>query len=185
MTALLTPNLAGDLLAELSAAHLQACLQCRKCTAGCPVAARADIKPHELVRLVQLGQRAEVLSSRMIWECTACQTCATRCPQEVSIATMNDILRRISRVERKSARGAAVVTFNEIFLRIVRSRGRMYEMGLMTAFKLRTRRFFEDMGKFPMMLAKGKLTLFPKRVPGTAERGAMFDRIAAAEGKKR
>ncbi len=163
---------------------VMACFQCRKCTSGCPVAGRADIKPHELVRLVQLGQREEVLASRMIWECTSCQTCATRCPQEVSIAAMNDMLRRISRAEREASRGVTVVIFNEIFLRTVRRLGRIHEMGLMASFKLRTRRFFDDIGKAPMMLRKGKLTIFPKRVPGRAARQALFDRVAQAGGKK-
>ena len=187
MTASVKPNFASDLAAELAEAHVLACFQCRKCTAGCPVAARADIKPHELVRLVQLGQHDEVLASRMIWECTSCQTCATRCPQQVSIAAMNDALRRISRIQNKTSRGNAVVIFNEVFLKTVKRMGRMYEIGLMTGFKLRTRRFFDDMGKLPMMLAKGKLAILPKRVAGRAQRQAMFDRVAqtGAGGKKR
>ena len=177
------PDLADDLAADLSAANVMACLQCRKCSDGCPVAARADFKPHDLVRMVQFGQRAEVLASRMIWECTSCQTCITRCPQKVDIAAMNDELRRISRAEGKSA-DAAAATFNEAFLSGVRRRGRTYEVGLMAAFKLRTRRFFEDAGKLPMMLRKGKLPLLPKSVAGRAEREAMFQRIAQAGGKK-
>ena len=184
MTASLNANFAGELAAELAEANIAACLQCRKCTSGCPVAARADIRPHELIRLVQLGQGDEVLSSRMIWECTSCQTCATRCPQKVSIAAMNDVLRRMSKAQGKAA-GGAVVIFNEVFLGFVRRMGRMYEVGLMAAFKLRTRRFFEDMGKAPMMLRKGKLPLLPKSVAGRAGRKAMFERVAQAGGKKR
>ncbi|MGA2499266.1 MAG: 4Fe-4S dicluster domain-containing protein [Tepidisphaeraceae bacterium] len=177
------PDLADDLAAGLSAANVMACLQCRKCTDGCPVAARADFKPHELVRMVQFGQRAEVLASRMIWECMSCQTCITRCPQQVNIAAMNDTLRRISRAEGKSG-NTAVAAFDDAFLNGVRRRGRLYEIGLMAAFKLRTRRFFQDVDKLPMMLRKGKLPLLPKSVPGRAEREAMFQRIAQAGGKK-
>ncbi len=177
------PDLADDLAASLAAANVMACLQCRKCTDGCPVAARADLKPHELVRMVQFGQRAEVLASRLIWECTSCQTCITRCPQKVDIAAMNDELRRISSAEGKSGDAAAAI-FNNAFLNGVRRRGRVYEVGLMAAFKLRTRRFFEDVGKLPMMLRKGKLPLLPKSVAGRAEREAMFQRIAQAGGKK-
>jgi heterodisulfide reductase subunit C len=133
---------------------------------------------------MQLGQSEEALASRMIWECTSCQTCATRCPQQVSVAAMNDALRQRSVAERKADRGGAVVIFNELFLGSVRRRGRMYELGLMARFKLRTRRFFEDMGKLPLMLRKGKLALWPKRVGGRSERAAMFERIAEAGGKK-
>lgn len=169
-------------------ASVMACLQCRKCTSGCPVAGRdggADIKPHELVRLVQLGQWDEVLSSGMIWDCTSCQTCATRCPQKVSIAALNDALRRMSKAEGKVAAGRTEPVFNEVFLKAVQRRGRMYEVGLMAAFKLRTRRFFADAGKVPMMFSKGKLALWPKSVRGGAGRRAMFERIGQMRGKKR
>lgn len=178
------PDATDDLAAALAGANVAACLQCRKCTSGCPVACRADLKPHELVRLVQLGQRDEVLGSRMIWECTSCQTCITRCPQEVDIAAMNDELRRISRAEGRDFSGTAVATFNELFLRAIRRRGRIYEFGLMASFKLRTWRFFADVDKLPMMLLKGKLPLLPRSVAGHGQRKAMFKRIAQAGGKQ-
>ena len=82
---------------ERSGASPMSCYQCAKCSSGCPVASRGDFKPHELVRMVQTDQRQAVLSSRFIWECTSCQTCATRCPQKVDIAVMIDALRAMSR----------------------------------------------------------------------------------------
>jgi heterodisulfide reductase subunit C len=142
------------------------------------VAARADLKPHEVVRMVQMDQREAVLASRFIWECTSCQTCSTRCPQQVDPAAMNDALRAMSRAAGKVSAGTAVPAFNDIFLDTVRRRGRIYEMGLMVRFKLRTRRFFEDIGKAPSMLLKGKLPLFGTQVGGKSGRKAMFRRAA-------
>jgi heterodisulfide reductase subunit C len=180
-----TPDFADRLADAMAETHVSLCLQCRKCSNGCPVAARTDIKPHELVRLIQLGQRDEVLSSRMIWECTSCQTCVTRCPMKVDIAALNDKLRPLSHVAGKVTATTRVTVFNEIFLNSVRKRGRIFEPGLMTAYKLRTRRFFEDMGKLPMMLTKRKLPLLPRSVPGGPQRQEMFKRAArrAGEGK--
>ena len=148
------------------------CYQCTKCSSGCPVAARSDLKPHEVVRLLQFDQREEVLASRFIWECTSCQTCTTRCPQKVDIAALNDELRIMSH-----ARGRVPV-FNEAFLASVRNRGRVYELGLMVAYKLRTGRLMEDADKAPMMLSKGKLPLLGSNVSGRAERKAMFHRAS-------
>jgi heterodisulfide reductase subunit C len=171
-------------LAELeSHANLALCLQCKKCTSGCPVAAMADIKPHEMVRKVQLGQRDEVLASRMLWQCTSCQTCATRCPQQVSVAALNDGLRRMS-VAAKATSPSAVPTFNSIFINAIRKRGRMNEAGLMASFKLKTRRLFEDMGKLPMMLLKGKMPLWQRAAPGRGEREALFKRAEQAKGAR-
>jgi heterodisulfide reductase subunit C len=162
-----------------SHANLAACLQCKKCTSGCPVAAMADIKPHEMVRKVQLGQRDEVLASRMLWQCTSCQTCATRCPQKVSVASLNDGLRRMS-VAAKVPSKSTAPTFNSIFMNAVRKRGRMNEAGLMASFKLKTMRLFKDMGKLPLMLIKGKLPLWQAAAQGRSEREEMFKRAQQA-----
>jgi heterodisulfide reductase subunit C len=171
----------GGMVGEVKArsgASPMSCFQCAKCSSGCPVAARADLKPHEVVRMVQLDQREAVLSSRFIWECTSCQTCSTRCPQLVDPAAMNDALRAMSRAARKVSAATAVPAFNDIFLAAVRRRGRIYEMGLMVRFKLRTMRLFEDIGKAPMMLLKDKLPLVGPRIAGRSGRKAMFRRAA-------
>lgn len=177
----------GDGLAtkvkEASGASPMSCFQCAKCSSGCPVAARADVKPHELVRLVQTNQREVALTSRFIWECTSCHTCVTRCPQEVDIPSMNDALRAMSLDEKKAAAEAALPIFNEAFLKNVRSRGRVHEMSLMAMFKLRTKRLMEDTDKAPTMLKKGKLPLFGSRGGRRRERKELFRRVQ--EGGKR
>jgi heterodisulfide reductase subunit C len=184
--ALVANEISGDftsLVESESHANLKACLQCKKCTSGCPVAAVADIKPHEMVRMVQFGQKDNVLASKMLWQCTSCQTCATRCPQKVSVAALNDGLRRMS-VRAKSPTKSAVPTFNSIFMNAVRKRGRMNEAGLMASFKLRTGRLFEDMAKLPMMLLKGKMPLWQPTAKGRGEREELFKRAAQVKGDK-
>jgi heterodisulfide reductase subunit C len=179
---LASAQLSGDFASVVeneSHANLMACLQCQKCTSGCPVAAMADVKPHEIVRMVQFGQRDELLGSQMLWQCTSCQTCATRCPQQVSVAAINDELRRLSVAAKTPSKSTAPV-FNDLFMKSVRKRGRMHEAGLMAAFKLRTLRLFEDMAKLPMMLWKGKMPLFPSSAPGRQEREALFKRAEQA-----
>jgi heterodisulfide reductase subunit C len=165
------------------ASEVMRCYQCTKCSSGCPVAARSDLRPHEVVRLVQMGQREEVLASRFIWECTSCQTCTTRCPQLVDIAALNDALRAMSRSAGKAAAETTVPVFNDAFLASVRNRGRVYELGLMAAYKLRTGRLMEDADKAPMMLSKGKLPLLGSQVSGRAERQAMFRRASQGGDK--
>jgi len=66
----------------------------------------------------------------------------------------------------------------------VRKRGRMNEAGLMATFKLRTGRWFEDMGKLPMMLLKGKMPLWQAAAKGRGEREKMFERAAQMKGTK-
>jgi len=174
-------EIGADLAAEieeLCGSSPLACLQCTKCSNGCPVAARTGLTPHQVVRLLQTGQRKAALSSRFIWECTSCHTCITRCPQQVDVCAMNDALRILSLREGLVTGKTAVPTFNEAFLASARKRGRVHELGLMAVYKLRTGRYFEDMDKAPMMLAKGKLPLFGHRVAGRREREGLFSRAA-------
>jgi heterodisulfide reductase subunit C len=168
------------LLLGLEAATVSGCFQCQKCTSGCPIAAGADVKPHEVVRLAQIGARRELLESRLIWECTSCGTCQARCPQGVDLPAAIDALRRLSRDDRLVAE-PAVATFNDIFLDLVQQLGRVNEVVLMAAFKLQTRRFAQDMSKLPLMLRKGKFVLRPRLVPGRDERQRLFRRARGEE----
>ena len=170
----------ADEVKAASGASPMSCYQCAKCSSGCPVANRGDLKPHELVRLVQTDQRGAALSSRFLWECTSCHTCITRCPQKVDIPAMNDALRALSLDEGVAAAGTAVPVFNQAFLSTVRKRGRVHELSLMVAFKLRSRRLFDDVDKAPAMLAKGKLPLLGSRVRGRTQRTDLFLRAVKA-----
>jgi heterodisulfide reductase subunit C len=135
------------------------------------------VKPHQIVRLAQLGARRELLASHFIWECTSCGTCASRCPQGIDLPAAIDALRRLSR-EGGFVAEPGVAIFNDIFLNTVRQLGRTHELALMAAFKLRTRRFTQDVGKLPMMLRKGKFALLPRLVSGRDERQRLFRRVS-------
>ncbi|MCF2137140.1 MAG: 4Fe-4S dicluster domain-containing protein [Candidatus Thorarchaeota archaeon] len=65
--------------------ELNACFACSTCTAACPIANQWTYKPHQLIRMILLGMREEVLSSKEIWECLTCFQCQERCPQNVRV----------------------------------------------------------------------------------------------------
>lgn len=61
---------------------LLGCIQCGRCTGGCPVTVRVGLNVRRFVydayheeKLEELARLAE------IWDCTACHTCAVRCPK--------------------------------------------------------------------------------------------------------
>jgi heterodisulfide reductase subunit C len=65
--------------------EISACFACSTCTAACPIANSWEIKPHQLIRMILLGMRQKVLSSREIWLCLTCFECQERCPQNVRV----------------------------------------------------------------------------------------------------
>jgi heterodisulfide reductase subunit D len=80
-----TRSFAGQVNA-LSRQTIQMCYQCRKCTAGCPSAYAMEYGPDRLLRLIQLGQRERVLTSRDPWLCFGCEMCGAHCPNEIDIS---------------------------------------------------------------------------------------------------
>lgn len=167
-----------------SGTPVSACYQCHKCSTGCPTGAEMDFLSSQLMRLIHLGADDEALASKGIWMCTSCQACTTRCPMGIDIAAVMDTL-RIMAVERNvvgpDARGEQ---FNRSFLQSVRRHGRVWELGMLTAYKLRSRDIFSDIDKVPRMLAKGKLRLLPRGSGRVHEINEIFRR-AEEEDERR
>lgn len=151
-------------VAELSGQDPSRCYQCGKCTAGCPLAFAMDIDPARTMRLVQLGFEDAALDSRSFWLCSSCETCASRCPQEVDLPRVMDALRAIALRSGRTA-DPSVVSFNRSFLDSVRKRGRASEMETIMLYKLRSRRLFQDVDKGLAMMRRRRLPLLPHKAP--------------------
>ena len=161
---------------------LSGCFQCQKCSVRLPRRrARRTSSRTRSSAWRSSARDEELLSSRFIWECTSCGTCEARCPQGVDLPATIDALRRLSRRGRTRRRTGTCPSSTTSSSTIVRQSGRAHELALMAAFKLRTRRFTQDVGKLPMMLRKGKFALLPRLVPGRDERRRIFGRAPRAE----
>jgi len=150
--------------------NVNLCYQCKKCTAGCPLADHFDLAPHHLLRAVQLGQKEKVLGSRTIWLCAACEACSTRCPQGVDIPRIVDALRIMAAREGVEAAVRPVPAFYAAVLRGIKLFGRMYEPGVMGELYLRMalsgdldreQLLKQDIPLAIKMLKTGKLKLLP------------------------
>ena len=177
----------GTALAEeverRSGTPVSACFQCHKCSTGCPIGPDMDLLPSQILRLVHLGAEAEVLQSQAIWLCASCEACTTRCPMEIDLAAVMDALRMLA-IERKVAvPDGHGKQFNHSFLSSVRHHGRVFEVGMLAAYKLRTGDLFSDVDKVPQMLAKGKLSLLPHRSSSVKQVRELFRRAQEEEGK--
>ncbi len=64
--------------------ELLACIQCGKCTAGCPVSLKSALNIRKLVREVAIDETREAAYQRQeLWDCTTCSTCTIRCPRGI------------------------------------------------------------------------------------------------------
>ena len=79
-------------VSELSGQNVRRCYYCLRCSAGCPAAYAMDYTPAQILRLVQLGQKTALLQSSAIWLCIGCETCGTRCPNEIHAGAVIDAL---------------------------------------------------------------------------------------------
>ncbi|MBW1768645.1 MAG: hypothetical protein JRJ65_16565 [Deltaproteobacteria bacterium] len=57
-----------------SGVKVSACYQCKKCSAGCPVTFAMDYLPNQMLHMIQIGLKEEVLKSATIWVCASCET---------------------------------------------------------------------------------------------------------------
>ncbi len=142
---------------------LQRCYHCRKCTAGCPMTKYMEYNPNKVIKMIQNGQRDKVLNSSTIWLCLSCETCITRCPNQVDIARMMDALRQMAIETGVGAREKNILKFHEAFLSGMKFGGRINEPMMMVQYKLKSRDFFSDALLGVNMFAKGKLALLSPR----------------------
>lgn len=148
---------------ELSEQTVQLCYHCHKCTAGCPVAPEMEFGPDRILRLVQLGEKERVLASGDIWVCASCETCGTRCPNEINIAEVMDALRAVSLAQGFRVPDTTAPAFHSLFLSTVRLLGRMHEASLLARYMVKNTALVADMSSGAQMFLKGKLPLLPHR----------------------
>lgn len=146
---------------DASGVQVNLCYQCGKCSAGCPINKEMDYLPHQLIHAIRLGKEDLVLNSKTMWLCASCETCTTRCPQEVDIAKVMDTL-KIMAVERGiQPDSKEVPAFYKSALNSIRRFGRVYELGMIMEMKLRTLDLFKDMKLGMRMISKGKIKILP------------------------
>ena len=166
-----------------SGQRISACYQCGNCSAGCPCASVYDLQVSQVMRALQLGQKEMIFNSVSPWLCLSCSTCTARCPNNIDVAVVMDVLRHLAAREGV-VKDRGVNAFWKSFLMMVRQFGRTYEAGVMGAFKMRTGRLFGDLDLAPKALMKNKLPIVP-HVAGRDHVAKIFQRFDAlrAEGK--
>lgn len=153
------------------------CYQCMSCTLGCPMAQEMDLLPHEVMMAVQLERDDEVLRSSTPWLCASCEACATRCPNEIEIVQLMDLIRR--RAVQQGMVREREPELHRVFLREIKRRGRVHELSLLLELKRHTGLFRISVDELKLglkMLLKGKLKILPTAKKGGEELKRLFAR---------
>jgi len=93
----LDKNFKYEVSAQPGGENIKKCFSCGTCTAGCPVSEVEEaFNPRKIIRMVLLGMKKEVLSSKVIWYCCSCYTCYAQCPQNVKFTDVMAALRHLA-----------------------------------------------------------------------------------------
>jgi heterodisulfide reductase subunit C len=134
-------EVAGSLaqeVAERSGQNLNACYQCRRCAAGCPVGDDTGVTPDRLIRMVVLGDRDAALNNLLVWKCVACYTCGTRCPNSIHTARITETLKQMIKEQHLQPMVPKVANFHSAFLASTSHFGRVNEMEFMGIYDFKT-----------------------------------------------
>jgi heterodisulfide reductase subunit C len=163
--------------------NLARCYQCSMCSGGCPVAYAMDFRPNQIIHLVRLGLKEKVLQSKAIWICASCETCATRCPNEIEIVGLMDALRRESLKAGVRSPLGKISKFHKVFVKQIRKKGRIDEGSLLLNYELKTGDFLsfgknrEEIRLALEMFRKGKLKLPSKKRYAPRDVGQIFKKV--------
>ena len=181
-----------DVVIESVGEEIFDCYQCYKCSAGCPISFDMDLLPHQIIRSVILNRKEQALSSKTIWLCASCETCTTRCPNEIDIAKVMDVLRQIQRESGMPAQEPKIPVFHKAFLNSIKKKGRVHELTMIQQYnqesgdlkeKVKTGTWKNDVKLGMKMFFRGKLKLLPPKCSGVKEVQKLFEQ--AEEHKKR
>ncbi len=166
-------------------ANVSACYQCERCTNACPVSYYMDVKPHQVIRHVQLGWRERLLGAATIWVCLSCEMCSTYCPNEVAVAKVINHLRNLAYHSSIPPKERLLAVFHQTFLQELQRYGRVNELWLMSAFnrkpgilraKVKAGTLKDELLLGLALWRKGKLHLVPRRSKAIEEIKAVYRR---------
>ena len=163
------------------------CIQCGVCAGSCHARFAMDHSPMQIIKMVHLGLKDDVLASSTIWICASCYTCTSRCPQGIDIPQLISGLKNMAMESNVPAKIPTKPKFHKAFTEIVGKYGRMHEPQLQV--RLMNKRNPKELVKNARlglgMWRKGKVKLSPSRVEKRTDIDAIFKGALKKEEEKK
>lgn len=167
------PDFAKE-IQQKSGTTLTRCFSCMTCSSGCQFQHIMDVKPHAVIRMVQMGYKEDVLAASGPWLCVGCNTCSINCPNVIDIPAVMDAIRQCAIEEKRHIPEPDVLNFHNAVLNSINRYGRTHKLEIMMRYKLIKRDLFTDVDIGIRMLAKRKLDLRPSKVKELPEVKKLF-----------
>jgi len=169
------------------------CFQCGTCTAGCPTVYAMDYTPRQIMRMISLGMREQVLKSSTIWACASCFTCQTRCPRGVEITSVMGALKSIAVRDGIEVANKKGPSFLNSFMEDVMDHQRVFEPMFMLKFKSKSEGSLPNVIKSLVkeaslgleMVKRGKLALKPHSFRKPEQLKIIYENIRKMEAEEK
>jgi len=176
---------AADFIREISflpgGEAITRCIQCGTCSASCPNANLMEYSPRKIIAMARAGMKEEVLRSSSMWYCLSCHLCSVRCPRDIKPAEIMHTLECLSVRHSLDSRRTRTPAMYKAFVDSIKSYGRVYELGFMFKFCLKTNPFalFGLMGVGIDLFLCGRLALAPGKTKRGEKVKAILERAQA------
>ena len=158
------------------------CIQCGVCSGGCPTRYSMDYSPTQIIKMITLGMRDEVLSSYTIWKCSSCYTCFSRCPRGIDFTTLMMSLKNLS-LKENLAKSKVKPKFHKGFYEIITKYGRLSEVLIQTKTMKKSdlKALMHNASLGMRLMKKGKISLRPVKIERTADLETMLKTVSGGK----
>ncbi|MGE5568625.1 MAG: 4Fe-4S dicluster domain-containing protein [Rhodospirillales bacterium] len=151
--------------------RISSCIQCGTCSGTCPLSIYMDHTPRRIIALIREGFREEALSSKTIWLCASCYSCAALCPQQIHITDVMYSLKREAIQEKKYPDRFPIPVLAQEFFNYVKNWGRNAEIPVVLKMALKSNPFIllTMMRSGWGLFRAGRISLKRERIKRTGE----------------
>ncbi len=169
------------------AGNILDCIQCGICAGSCHARFAMDYSPMQILKMAHLGLKDDVLSSKTIWICASCYTCASRCPRGLNIPAIMSGFKNMAMKNNVPAPIELKPKFHKTFTEIVGKYGRMHETELQMKLtkKNSPRALLRNASLGIRMLRKGKIRLRPHKLDSSTHFSEIYQKALNGQEEKK